>query len=406
MVKTGSGASAKPAASSAVGQQPDRGDALCEAGRKGDGEHRSQVAEVPVARQTAAEADVVGGDLDDERNDRRGADRCERIASGACDQPSTANEKRDQPEPECDRRQVRQQRGEDVERKRIAVCRRAVRAERTVARRGDAGGESDPRPVQRDEHRMPPRPAVHQDRDRENEREDHQLRTRTDRQHDCDSRQRVVSLRRCRDRDVDRQQRAREQRVGDHVRQQQRGECHPRHDSREHRRDDAGPNGARHTHREHVHRQHSRRHHERVCNMDGVETLADRAMGEERRDQQRIHLVERRHQLVMDMRQRRAQPGDAEREPLVEQLVRHHQPVGNAGRQHGQPRPERKPHDKRDHPLHAPPLIAETGGEQRCRVGMFRQTERSRPRRARGNTPVTVPPYGIAPRSSTQGGRV
>ena len=64
---------------------------------------------------------------------------------------------------------------------------------------------------------------------------------------------------------------------------------------------------------------------------------------EERGQQEGIKLIDVPDQLAVDLRKRRIELGDADREPLVEQLVRHHVPVDDAAREHGQDGPEREP---------------------------------------------------------------
>src|SRR5207249_6826863 len=62
-----------------------------------------------------------------------------------------------------------------------------------------------------------------------------------------------------------------------------------------------------------------------------------------RREQQRIQLVDVVDQLTVNVRQRRMEPTDAQRQALVEQLVRHHVPVGDLRRQGGEAAREGQP---------------------------------------------------------------
>ena len=70
-------------------------------------------------------------------------------------------------------------------------------------------------------------------------------------------------------------------------------------------------------------------------------------MPRDRREQDGIELVRDRHVPAVQRRERRAGACDAEGESLVEQLVRHHVPVGDASGRDGQGRRSRRP--EREH---------------------------------------------------------
>jgi hypothetical protein len=77
--------------------------------------------------------------------------------------------------------------------------------------------------------------------------------------------------------------------------------------------------------------------------MGVAEPVRDEASVEERREQERIELVDVPDQVTVDVRERRVQLPDADRQPLVEELVRHDVPVGDLGRENGQNPAEGEP---------------------------------------------------------------
>ena len=84
-------------------------------------------------------------------------------------------------------------------------------------------------------------------------------------------------------------------------------------------------------------------HDERIQHVSVQQRRRDERVMEQRCKQQRVQLVHVPDQLAVDARQRRMAVRDADRKPFVEQLVRHHVPVGDAARQHGETAAEPKP---------------------------------------------------------------
>ena len=79
-----------------------------------------------------------------------------------------------------------------------------------------------------------------------------------------------------------------------------------------------------------------------------------------------IELVDVRDRLGVHARQRRVRARDADREPLVEQLVGHHEPVGDLARERRERRPEREPEQDREGEKWNPEAPA-TGGSVEAR---------------------------------------
>ena len=126
---------------------------------------------------------------------------------------------------------------------------------------------------------------------------------------------------------VEREQRPAEGRVGDDLGEQERREHDPR--DRDAQRSDPerdeppDPDPAR----EQEDRDRGRRDQERVQPVGALEARGHVAVAEHRRDQHRVELVDVRDQLAVQPRQQRARLRDRDREPLVVELVRHHEPV-------------------------------------------------------------------------------
>jgi len=78
-----------------------------------------------------------------------------------------------------------------------------------------------------------------------------------------------------------------------------------------------------------------------------VQPVRDVAGAQRGGEDEGVELVDARYELVVNVRERRMEADDAEREPLVEQLVGHHEPVRDPARDRREPRAEPEPeHDR------------------------------------------------------------
>ena len=163
---------------------------------------------------------------------------------------------------------------------------------------------------------------------------------------DPEQREHVVPARRRGDRELDREHGPEERRIGGDLGEQERREDDPRQADREQRDAYATQPPAGHAAREQERRDAGRAHHPGVHRVRVVRAVGHEPVAEGRCDQERIELVQVRDQLAVHARERRAELRHADREPLVEQLVRHHEPVDDACRERREderePRPERE----------------------------------------------------------------
>src|SRR5205823_163157 len=86
-----------------------------------------------------------------------------------------------------------------------------------------------------------------------------------------------------------------------------------------------------------------RAHDKGIQNMRVVQSGRYQGVSIERRQEKRIQLVDVRNELPVDAWKGRVGTCDADRQTLVEELVRHHVPVDDASREDGKTRAERKP---------------------------------------------------------------
>ena len=142
----------------------------------------------------------------------------------------------------------------------------------------------------------------------------------------------VVASRRGGDRRLHREHGPDERRVRRDLGQQERREQDPRHHDREQGDGVRDPAPSGHPSRKQVGRDAGRRHDPGVQRVRGPEAVLHVAPAERGRDEHGVELVERRDELAAYPRQHRQVPRHADRPPLVQQLVRHREPVGDSRR--------------------------------------------------------------------------
>ena len=185
--------------------------------------------------------------------------------------------------------------------------------------------------------------TVEQQRQRHDRQQHRELRARKDRDTDRDEQEQVVPGPRRHGCVVHCEQRPGERWIRDGLGHQKRREGDPRHADRQHAHHIREARAAGDAPSQQSGGNAGGAHHERVQYVRVVQTVRDEPPCQERRQQQRIELVDVPDQLAVDVRQRRVELGDAQGQPLVEQLVGHHVPVGDLGRQHRQPSSEGQP---------------------------------------------------------------
>jgi hypothetical protein len=115
--------------------------------------------------------------------------------------------------------------------------------------------------------------------------------------------------------------------IGDDLREQERRERDPRHGDREAAADHSQNRAHADPAREQVDGDRRGCDHERVQAVRALEARRHVAASVHRREQDGIELVHVRDHLAVDARQQRTGLRDRDGEPLVVELVRHHEPV-------------------------------------------------------------------------------
>ncbi len=144
------------------------------------------------------------------------------------------------------------------------------------------------------------------------------------------------------------QDRPEERGIRGHLRQEERCEDQPRHGDGQ-RRDHVGRQPpSRHMARQEVRGDRRGGHDVGVQHVGVVQRGGDVAVAIHRRDQQGVELIHARNEHTVHPRQRGSRARDADREPLVEQLVGHHEPVGDPAGDRGERAAQCQPeHDQR-----------------------------------------------------------
>ena len=174
------------------------------------------------------------------------------------------------------------------------------------------------------------------DRDHEHAEEDDELRPREHGDTDRAEREQVRLPRLARHRVRQRQECPAEGRIGNDLGEQERRERDPGNGhaqrSRPEREQPPEPDPAR----EQKDRNRRGGDQERVQPVRPREARGDVAVAEQRRDQHRVELVDVRDELPVQPRQQRAGLRDRDRQPLVVELVGHHEPVLHPRRREGE----------------------------------------------------------------------
>ena len=181
------------------------------------------------------------------------------------------------------------------------------------------------------ERREPPlRPELerHQS-ERQHEHEHDELGAHEEREADACERERVAPSGRPRQTPLHPEERQDEGGIRGDLGEEKGGIDHPRHSDREKRRQGRHPALAAHVPREEKGRHARGAHEERAKYVSRHQIAVDAPVDEERREDQRVELVDAVHDRPVELGQRRAGPRDADRQPLVQKLVGHHEPVGD-----------------------------------------------------------------------------
>ncbi len=330
-------------------QRPARPPTVEQRARKADEHERHDVEEVAVARRTRAETQVEHGHLEQDRDDRERADARERVqllrrrTHEIREQPRHTDDERQDREPEREDGGVLQEGAPEAVRDEVAAERAGVGPEEVGEApdgRGDeAGGYEHGVGDGKDRVRVDgstPRPAevavahceLVRDHDDGNHDEQYdELRPREDGEREREQEQDVVSPRGCGRRRLQREHRPQKRRVTDGLGEQERGEHDPGHADGQ-GRDRVGHEAASgHPPGEEVRRDARGAREPGVQHVRVVEGAGHETVPEDRCEQDGVELADVRNELVVDPRQEGAVLGDADRKPLVEQLVGHHVPV-------------------------------------------------------------------------------
>ena len=309
--------------------------------------HRHDVEEVAILDEPGPEALVERGDLERDEHERRAADDRERpLGLGrrraeAVDEPADADDERQDRQPEREQRHVLERQLEQAEVDAHVLGRDRVGAEQLRALADRDGPEDDEQQRTEEEDEGAPGPPevgrrtarsrlqhrLRDDRDDEHAEEHDELRPREHGDTDRGEREQVGRPRLARDGVRQRQQRPAERRIGDDLGEQERREHDPGNGDAQRsgpeRDQPPEPDPAS----EQEDRDRRRRDQERVQPVGALEARRHVPVAEQRRDQHRVELVDVRDQLAVQPRQQRAGLRDRDGEPLVVELVRHHEPV-------------------------------------------------------------------------------
>ena len=190
------------------------------------------------------------------------------------------------------------------------------------------------------------RRLLEDDRGREHEDEDEELRPGERRERDPEQGEHVVQDARYDRRALQREHRPEEGRIGRDLGEQEGREDDPGHAHRE-QRDEVGGGASVSDAACEEEGGHRRGGHDvRVQDVRRVQRRRHVPVRERGRDQQRVELARVRDQHAVHVRKRRVQVRDADREALVEELVGHHEPVDDAPCDRRQA--DREPEPERD----------------------------------------------------------
>ena len=213
---------------------------------------------------------------------------------------------------------------------------------------------------------------VHDDRDRRDHEQDRELCACEHRKHETGECERVGALRRLLDGALEHVHGPEKRGIGGGLRQHERREDQPRD---EHRQRSGGVRPdmpADESPGDQVRGHRGGRHQDRVQRVCAREPVRHEPVARDRAQQDRVQLVRLRHAHAVQRGQRRARAGHAEREPLVEQLVRHHEPVDDpAGRDREGGRGCGPDHEYRNE-------VGRAARQLRCSTGWQRKTAGSR----------------------------
>ncbi len=319
------------------GERPPRCDSVVDGADEPDEEERCAVEEVAVSWQVAPEPEIERRHLEEQRGDRedeyeRGG-RTPRIGA----EPGSAEDRRQKPEPESELRAMLEERARKAGADNRPLCCGVVRPEYVVPgkRRGDRCHDSH-RSHAREQSMSRDAPAdaafPERDRDESHDDQERELGACDDGEPDPGDRTRIPKQRRLVDRPQEQVHRPHEGRIGNGLREDERRQHEPRHENGQRGRSVGAHASGERASGDEVGGDRRRRHEHRVERVGPQEERGYEAVACDRSEQHRVQLVRRRHAYAAQHRERRTGAGDAEREPLVEQLVAHHEPVDDPSR--------------------------------------------------------------------------
>ena len=188
-----------------------------------------------------------------------------------------------------------------------------------------------------------------EDRDRERDEEDGELRPRQERKAESGRGKEIPAWARLDDRPIEGERRPEEGRVRGCLAHEDAGQHHPgHHDARD--GDHERPRPIEKLPAEQVRRDGGTRHQEGIEHVRSLEGVRRRQRADHRREEQGVELVRSRNRGAVDRRQRRMGLGDRQRQLDVLQLVGHHGPVADPAREpEGEDRAGRQPEQDRPH---------------------------------------------------------
>jgi hypothetical protein len=350
---------------------------------------------------------VEVGAVEDDRCHRDRADPRERVAlavrgrlRGVRKQPGDSADERQHAERKREGRQVLDERSRDAVREELLVLRvPAVHAgdvrERSGGGESDGGhgdhaegdGEQIVPPEQAANAPLAPAELVPDHRKREHGEQHEQLPAREVCECDGGERDEVVAPRRRHGRTLNGEERPDRGRVGGDLRHHHRGEDDPGHGDGECRREVRSGAPPGHAPREEEGGDARRGHDPGVRKVDRPDIVGQEPVPEERRDQEGIELRVALDVDAVDARHERVRAGDADREPLVAELVVLREPVERACRQCRERRRRTDP----EHPEEDD--VADAGGEQPAGAALGRLRGGRSVHRAM--VVAAVRPYGV-----------
>ena len=357
-------------------QRPPQPARVAERAEGGEHEEGEEVEEVAVVDdQTHAEPQVEDRHLEEEQDGHghrhareRMLVRSRRGRGEVRERPGKPDERGQDPDPKRDGGEVLEHAAEEVRRHAAAehprvdaedgaqVPDRLEHDRRRGARRIDGCQERVP---QHDEPQPGADPRERARRggatdleeeqgERQGQPEDGELGAGKERQREASEREEVVPARGGGDRALHPEHSPEERRIGRHLREQV-GRIDDRRDhDREHGEQVSGPVVMGDATREQEGRDAGGGHDPGVEDVRLVQVVRDQAGAEDRRDQQWIELAEARDQIAAQVWQGCQVAGAVDRQPLVHELVGHHEPVADAAGHRGEPGREHDP-DRRQH---------------------------------------------------------